>query len=656
MYIKKHILSLVIFLLFFSTTHAQTETLSPTYLLQQSKNDSQRLEAYRQIFDQLEFANNDSLIDYMQTGLKEFEERKFIKGQASLLAMLGGAYSVKGMLPLAKANVTAALELYTQLDDKESIASVNNSLGIIEGKAGDYKAALQHFYTALQLFEKLGNKDGVVKTYVKLGVAYELRGSLDKGLSYYQKALALQKGKPTSGDLISLYNNIGSVYCRKEEFKTAIPYFEKALELTGPDKFKQMRAFPLLNLGKVYIELGDKEKGMTYLQVALKNTREEKLQDQEARVLLNIAEIITNKKQAAAYMDQALAIAKNVGEKRLQVEILDVMVAFYKQEQNFEKALVLYEESVIMTDSIFTLEKEREIANLQAVYELEKSHTKIGELEAVNKKNTYFRNIIIGIAIVLALLLLLSFFFLWRIRNLNAKLLQSEQALKKANEDKDRLFSVIGHDLRNHVANVPIVLDMSEDESLTKEEKKFLLDSLKDNAIATRDTLEKLLNWGKSQLKGIRALPTTFNANEKIANKLKLMKTASEQKQITIKSNITDDITVYADEEHFKFVMRNLLSNAIKYTHHGGTIEINAECRSGDVVFSVKDNGMGMTEAQQEHIFEPFNMSREGTDQEKGNGIGLMLCKEFISKNGGRIWVESEVDKGTTFYFSLKEA
>ena len=134
------------------------------------------------------------------------------------------------------------------------------------------------------------------------------------------------------------------------------------------------------------------------------------------------------------------------------------------------------------------------------------------------------------------------------------------------------------------------------------------------------------------------------------------MKNACDQKQITLQNNIADDVKIFADEEQFKFVVRNLLSNAIKYTYYGGTIEMNAEQRSDEIVFSIKDNGVGMTKAQQEHIFQPFITSLEGTNQEKGNGIGLMLCKEFISKNGGRIWVESEKDKGSTFYFSLKKA
>ncbi|HTN47034.1 MAG TPA: tetratricopeptide repeat protein [Flavipsychrobacter sp.] len=625
-------------------------------MLRQTKGNEARITAYNQIFRNFEFSNGDSALHYMKMGLKEFEEKKYLPGQAALHTLIGNTYSIQGALPLAKVHITSAMELFTKMKDNERLAIAHNSLGIIEGKSGNFQEALENFYAALKIFEKAGNKEGIAKTYLKLGVAYELTGNFDRGLEYYQKTLVLTKGKPVSGDIITLYNNIGSLYCRKGEFEKAIPYFEKSLELSSIAKFKQMRGYPLLNLGKVYARLGEEKKGLEYMQQALAVTVSEKTPDQEALTLVNLAEVTADTQEANRYLVRALFIAENLGEKQLQVEALDAMTSFYKKTKRFEQALASAEKRDILHDSIFSLEKAKEIANLQAVYELEKSNSKIDELEAANRKNTIFRNTIITIAVILALLLCLMSVFLWRIRNLNRKLQQSEQALKKANEDKDKLFSVIGHDLRNHVANVPVVLEMLEEEEFTEDERKFLLDSLKDNAYAAKDTLEKLLSWGKSQLKGIVAIPSTFNARLQITNKLRLMKTASEQKQIKLVNNIAEDIQVFADEEHFKFVMRNLLSNAIKYTHHHGLILIDAARHNGFVTFSVQDNGIGMDEGQKQHVFDSFNISNEGTDQEKGNGIGLMLCKEFIAKNNGKIWVESDKGKGSTFYFSLKEA
>lgn len=652
----RYIFLLFIFVSISQSVIAQNDLQSQVALLQKSQSPQERLQAYQKIYSLYEFSDADSAIFYMQKGVKEFETSNYKVGRAHLLTLLGGAYSTKGLLSEAKSSLNLALKLFKELGDQNGIATTYNSIGVIEGKTGNYDVALKDFYEALRIFESIHEEKGIVKTYVKLGVAYEYNGNYNKSLFYYKKALDKMKDGPVRGDLITLYNNIGSLHCRKEEYKVAIPYFEKALELSSTPQFKQMKSFPLLNLGKVYEELNDKEKALHYLNAALTITEQEKIPDQEAIVLLNIAQLVKDPNEALSYLDKAYVIARDIDERILLMQILEIRTKIFEQTGEYKNALNSLHELKVLEDSLFNIQKAKEIANLQSVYELEKSNTKLDQLEAAYKRNTFFKNIIISIATILALLLILVSIFFWRIRNLNNQLSKNEQELKKTNDDKDRLFSIIGHDLRSHVSNVPTVLEMHESDELSEEEKRYLLESLKENAIATMDTLDKLLNWGKSQLKGINANLSVFAPWENVENKLKLMKTAAEQKMITMENNVPKDIKVYADQEHFKFILRNLLSNAIKYTHHNGHIEIDATRKKGYVVFSVTDNGVGIDKYKQQSIFEPFNKSTEGTDHEKGNSIGLMLTKEFVEKNGGEIWVESEKGKGTTFYFSLKEA
>ena len=140
-------------------------------------------------------------------------------------------------------------------------------------------------------------------------------------------------------------------------------------------------------------------------------------------------------------------------------------------------------------------------------------------------------------------------------------------------------------------------------------------------------------------------------------NKIRLARTAVNSKNITLASTVSPGTTAYADANHFAFILRNLLTNAIKYTDINGSIEIGADRSKepGCVVFYVKDNGVGMTGEQQKKIFNAQNMSLPGTANEAGNSIGLILCKEFVTANGGRIWVDSERGKGSVFYFTLKQ-
>lgn len=228
--------------------------------------------------------------------------------------------------------------------------------------------------------------------------------------------------------------------------------------------------------------------------------------------------------------------------------------------------------------------------------------------------------------------------------------------LQKLNDAKDRLFTVIGHDLNSAIKSVQPTIELYRHKNTSEEEKGFLLDSIEENAVSAVETLQALLEWGKSQIKGITLCPTYFNASDIIKDKLSLFKVLIRNKGITIVNNLPPETTIYADLNHFRFVFRNLLINAIKFTRANGTIEINAMKyhQPDDVIFSVKDNGTGIEKERLKKIFEPFNTSVEGTKNEKGNGIGLLLCKEFVSVNGGQIWAESESGEGTTFYVVLK--
>ncbi len=179
-----------------------------------------------------------------------------------------------------------------------------------------------------------------------------------------------------------------------------------------------------------------------------------------------------------------------------------------------------------------------------------------------------------------------------------------------------------------------------------------------EHAQASLETLDKLLFWGKSQIKGRGTKAIIFNTTEYLQNNIKLIKSSAEQKQITINNKVSPDIKINGDPAHFDFIFRNLLSNAVKFTHLNGTVEISADKNivPGFTLFAVKDDGIGIKKEKLSHIFEPFSSSTRGTADERGTSMGLMLCKEFAIENGGEIWVESEEGKGSCFYFSFKSA
>ncbi len=230
------------------------------------------------------------------------------------------------------------------------------------------------------------------------------------------------------------------------------------------------------------------------------------------------------------------------------------------------------------------------------------------------------------------------------------------EQLEKVIIEKDKLFTVIGHDLNGMINSTLPALQLYRSDYVTPEERETLLDGIEERLYLASDTLQSLLNWGKLQLKGMTLNLEYFNAAEVINHKLSLTQAVTRHKALKIANLLPSEVNIYADINHFRFIMRNLLANAIKYSRAGGTIDIEMMdfYQPGFIVFSVKDSGIGMNREKLREIFKPYNASTEGTAEEKGNGIGLILCKEYAKKNGGDVWAESEEGIGTTFYLALK--
>ncbi|MCF8453620.1 MAG: PAS domain S-box protein [Pedobacter sp.] len=226
--------------------------------------------------------------------------------------------------------------------------------------------------------------------------------------------------------------------------------------------------------------------------------------------------------------------------------------------------------------------------------------------------------------------------------------LQSEQLLGM-NKLKDRLFSIIAHDLRGPLINLNDIIKMLNEGMITEEEFKSFVPQLSKNIGYTTGLLENLLFWSKSQLQGEVVKPVYFNLKEISVNILHLFENTIHEKDILIENNIQLSCKVYADKDMIQLVVRNLISNAVKFSKRGGSIKLTTRTEGNYTNLCVTDTGVGISEADQKKLFEQETFTTRGTDNEQGTGLGLLLCKDFIEKNGGSIWVESEIGKGSKF-------
>jgi len=265
--------------------------------------------------------------------------------------------------------------------------------------------------------------------------------------------------------------------------------------------------------------------------------------------------------------------------------------------------------------------------------------------------------------IVLIIILLFTSIYLSRIRHLNNQKMQLEKlvAIKTAelydlNASKDKFFSIIAHDLKNPFHTILGFSEMLKEEIKTGNSANLenYAGIINNSAVQTFRLLENLLEWAKSQTGKILFNPGQVSLSELLNEEFVMLNDMAAEKNIELRRSFSENFTFIADKNMIKTVLRNLISNAIKFTNMNGTIEINALIWNRQAEISVSDNGIGMNKETLVKLFRiDANLSTKGTANEKGTGIGLFLCKDFIEKHGGKLWVESELGKGSVFRFLL---
>ena len=623
-------------------------------------NDSIKAEVALEIVKAFTGANTDSALWYANDFLNYFRKKEYKYGIAVMNSAIANINYTENNFDLAKSLYQESLALFKELGKTKQAAAVNSHLGIIEGRKGNLKLANVKFMETLQMYESLHDSFGMSDTYLNLGAANEINDDLDNALEYYKRASEYLSRDTSANLYATLLNNIGILYAKKNNSATALSYFNRSLALCRDSSFNNLKIAVLLDFGLCYADLQNKEKALAYFTQALDLAGQQQIEEQQAKILKGMASLFvaTKPTKAVEYLQQAVTIEKKIGTLKLLFDTYGDLVATYKGQGKYKEALEYEEKMQVINDSINARDRASELANMHAIFELQKSRERVKQLIFLIRKNTVKRNIILIAAFCNLIVLIILAFSYQKSILLNKQLVKQTAELSEANEIKDKLFSIIGHDLRGPIGNIPVLLELMGDEDIDKEEKEYFYSSIKELAVGCKETLDKLLYWGKLNIKGNRLNTQTFVAKEHIENCLKLLRSLAAHKNITLFDETNKDVRIHADSEHFEFVMRNLLSNAIKFSYNGGKVIVRSEPASdqGFTLFSVTDSGKGIDTAKIPTIFEAIEKSGTGTAQEKGTNIGLKLCKDFIQENGGKIWVTSELNKGTTFYFTLKNA
>jgi two-component system sensor histidine kinase/response regulator len=235
----------------------------------------------------------------------------------------------------------------------------------------------------------------------------------------------------------------------------------------------------------------------------------------------------------------------------------------------------------------------------------------------------------------------------------NQHITQQNQELERINSEKNKLMSIIAHDLRSPLSNIQNYLELITEYELDTTERRMVEGDLLKVTRRTIDMLGKLLIWSKAQMDGVNVKLGYVNLRDSLFNTIELEKAIALKKEIILTEEIDWNIRIVADNDMLQLVIRNLISNAIKFTQAGGQISFKAKRIGSECWLIIRDNGIGMSAEKQAELFSLQAQSTFGTDNEKGVGLGLLLCKEFTELQGGHIWVESNIGEGTSFFVSM---
>jgi len=625
--------------------------------------------------------------EYILKSEKLSNNLNYKKGIAEITYYKSLIYAQKDDYINAVSGYNKSKALFNALNDTLSVAKVNNSIGLIEIKRGNYNRGLQFSLAAIKELEKRNLISDLNLAYRNLAKAYYNTNLFEKAMEFYLKALGVQMKLNDSKGINESHSKLAELYSNKKEHRKAIEYYEKVLKSSESNN-DSIRGYVFSKLGGEYLMFNDYDKATKYLIQGYNiNTRTKN----KAGLLLTLNNLgDLNLKQgrlniAEKQLLDAGEIAKSLNNKIELLRHYKLMKSLDSTRQRFDRAFVWQREYYELNTSlkktkikpVTSTEKPTNIelnTNSGSQPEVNVSTDKVTSADNVEMNKVLDKYKIILYALLAALIVVSALLvFTYLKRNSSIKDLQeleeknvkielqneafSEQTkhLENVNNVKDKLFSIVSHDLKDSLSSINGFIDLLKDGSLTREEFDDLIPELSENANNASLLLFNLLNWSKSQMQSLEPKPSLFDIQEVFESKVKLVDQRMESKGITLVDHTLRDFA-YADRNMFEIVIQNLLANALKFCKNGDTITVSNYISNGSCIVSIADTGIGVSKENLSKLFKNNSFTTMGTNNEKGTGLGLSICKELVELNHGKIWVESTQGIGSTFYVQLPKS
>lgn len=585
--------------------------------LQLAKEDTDRVKIYYYISRYYWDKDPDSVLLMGQKSLELATAVHYELGEALAWLTMGVAYGTKAMYPEALDCHLKALRLTEKLgltglmeNDYTNIAGVYTSMK-------DYPKALYYFRQALKIARQFPDQSGWAIGLINIGDVLTQQMKLDSAITYTVEALHIAENIHDSSLLSTSLSNLGDIYTKKHEPLRALPSFQRSLRISENIHDEEGASDTHNSMADAYYQLGQYKASIDEANAAL-----------QTALILHIGETIKTS--------------------------YHILYEDYQALKDYQRALAFRNLEIDLNDSLFNLNKEKEMKTLQSDYELEKKQHQVDVLKKdslTQQRELEHSKIKLYLIIGGTILVIIWAFFLIRA---NRQINLVNRLLEARNTGMSKLLSIISHDLRSPISTLTGFVDLLKNANLPPDKIRYFSTQMGESLKETSNMLDNLLFWARTQMDGLKVDARSFDLVPVLEQNRRLAISRSEKKKITVLTAGMDmPVMAYADEVMIDMVIRNLVDNAIKFSREGDTISLSVGSAPDGVWVTISDTGLGIPLEDQHRIFTSISYTTTGTSREKGSGLGLSLCKEMIDKNGGKIWFDSEPGKGTSFTFTL---
>lgn len=640
------------------------------------KQDSKRLNLLLEICREIGSSDSRALIQYSKEALA-------ISKSANDQSRIGESYKLIGLGFQYNSEADSALfyfeksvETYVELKDEVNYGTVLNKIGAVLTSKADYSDAMESLNIALEIGERLQNQRLLMESNSNLGEVYRARRFNQEALVFYAKALNLAQKAADTFSLASIHRNIGAVYYELANDNESYINYSKALNLHRSGAIKDVRThmYLLISMGNTTIYLAKYKEAIALFEEAESMAKE--INSPRALTYAYIGFSFCYKTmadesgknslyaQSIIYSYQALDLAQEAGLANEEYQVLIGMTGTYESMGDFENAFKTSKKEIALKDSLFNETKSAQFAEMKTKYETEQKDKENLILESqVKEQQLWVLSLSVG-GVLLFVLLFISYRFFLERKKVAQKLFEDKEIISKQAKElqaldsfKSRFFANVSHDLRTPLTLIQgylsslktgdSYLDTKGEESIKKLEANtsklvMLTDEIKDLILLEDDKLQ--LNFSKIEI---------VTHMQRLVH---LFSSAAEMNHINLNftSETDDSLMIHLDSFQFEKIMYNLLANALKFSAKGGQIEVKLSNQENEILIAIKDDGAGIAPDKVAYIFSRyFQASDEIHYNKEGMGIGLALVMELVKLHGGTIKVESELEKGSTFFITL---